>query len=320
MKIGIFGYSGSGKTALCELLIGKRIETFDPFKPAVSTIKITDPRLKKINELTDAAKLTAPEVIISDYKGEPKETGFGGHVLNSLTENDCIVFVIDCFSENKQPASDANSLFLELLFRDTERLQEILSRRQSKTEQGQPPDSNENAVIGKCIDWLEEEKPVRSLVETTEQEKTFINSLGLSTSKPFVILANGYLEKKDVKAICENLNCDCLNLDLSTGTNADLTGFWKMVLSSTGQITFYTAGEKETRAWFLKQGNTAVEAAGEIHSDLAKGFIRAEIISYEDFISHDGSFSACQNAQTLQVKTKDYVVQDGEIVNIRFSR
>lgn len=319
MKIGIFGYSGSGKTALCELLIGKRIETFDPFKPAVSMVKITDPRLNEINKFIDAPKLTAPEVIISDYKGAHKETGFGGTVLNSLTENDCIVFVIDCFSENKQPVSDTNSLFLELLFRDTERLQEILSRRQSKTEQDQPPDSNENTVIGKCIDWLEKEKPVRSL-ETTEQEKTFINSLGLSTSQPFVILANGHLEKKDMKTICENLNCNCLNLDLLAGTNADLTGFWKIILSAIGQITFYTAGKKETKAWLLKQGNTVVEAAGEIHSDLAKGFIRAEIISYEDFINHDGSFSACKNAQTLQLKTKDYVVQDRDIVNIRFSR
>ncbi len=326
MKIGLIGYSGSGKTALSTLLSGKKVESFDPFQPSVVTVKLKDARLDRLVEIVKPKKITPPEVLLFDFKGVPKGAGFDEKELVWLLDVDIILLVADGFSEASAPADDLSSLQLELIFRDIERLAGVEEKRQSEIKQNRrKANPQEDAALAKGRAWLESEKPLQSL-DISREEKRFLLSLGLITAKKTLALVNGKTESAGVK------NSDLLVWRLDAGaafakgfgepkaeTGADeVVAFWRFILEAAGLNTFYTAGEKDTRAWLLPAGATALEAAGQIHSDIARGFIRAEVVNFKDY-GRLGSDAACRKEGVLRLEGKEYPVADGDIINIRFS-
>ena len=316
MKIGLIGYSGSGKTALSTLLSGKKVESFDPFQPAVVTVKLKDSRLERLVEIVKPKKITPPEVLLFDFKGVPKGAGFDEKELVWLLEVDVILLVVDGFSEGSAPADDLSSLQLELVFRDIERLADVEGKRQAEIKQNRrKANPQEDTVLEKGRAWLESEKPLRSL-DTSQEEKRFLVSLGLVTAKRTLVLVNGKTEPVGIS----NSGLPKWRLDAGAETNAgEIAAFWRFILEAAGLNTFYTtAGEKDTRAWLLPAGATALEAAGQIHSDIARGFIRAEVVNFKDY-DRLGSDAACRKEGVLRLEGKEYPVADGDIINIRFS-
>ena len=315
MKIGLIGYSGSGKTALSTLLSGKKVESFDPFQPSVVTVKLKDARLDRLVEIVKPKKITPPEVLLFDFKGVPKGAGFDEKELVWLLDVDIILLVADGFSEVSAPADDLSSLQLELIFRDIERLAGVEEKRQSEIKQNRrKANPQEDAALAKGRAWLESEKPLQSL-DISREEKRFLLSLGLITAKKTLALVNGKTESAGVS----NFGLPAWRLDADTETGADeIVAFWRFILEAAGLNTFYTAGEKDTRAWLLPAGATALEAAGQIHSDIARGFIRAEVVNFKDY-GRLGSDAACRKEGVLRLEGKEYPVADGDIINIRFS-
>jgi ribosome-binding ATPase YchF (GTP1/OBG family) len=320
MKISLLGYPGSGKTRFIEVAVGKKIENFDPFKPSIVRVKTSDPCLEKLSHLVKAAKTTFPEVEIYDIKGISRQTNLNDEIIPFLLQTDIIVFIIDNFSGNRSPEKDIQSLILEIIFKDTERLSELINKRHQEQTQGKKQLNNvEENIIKKAISHLEKEKPLVSLV-TNEEEKSFISSLGFLSIKPILLFINGEKPENSLEKLMLELQIPYTHIDLSPNNSViDLSIFWKTLLQSVNLITFYTVGEKDTRAWILKKGASALDAAGTIHTDIAKGFIRAEVITYQDFIKY-GSHSACRNANVMRLESKDYIISDEDILNIRFSR
>ena len=317
MKIGIVGYSGSGKTTLSTLLSGKKVESFDPFQPAVVTVKLKDLRLERIAEIVKPRKVTPPEVLLYDFKGVPKGSGFDEKELAGLLEADIILLVVDGFSEGSRPTDDRDSLQLELIFRDAERLAGVEETRQAEIKQGRrKPSPEETAALEKGRTWLESEKPLR-LLEAGLPGGKFLVSLGLITTKKTLVLVNGKTEPEGIPGLAAPDDLPAWRLDASAGAG-EVSAFWQFVLSAAGQNTFYTTGEKETRAWLLPVGATALEAAGQVHSDIARGFIRAEVVNYKDY-DRLGSEAACRKEGVLRLEGKEYPVADGDIIKIRFS-
>jgi len=315
MKIGLIGYSGSGKTALSTLLSGKKIESFDPFQPSVVTVKLKDSRLDRLVEIVKPKKITPPEVLLFDFKGVPKGAGFDEKELVWLLEVDVILLVVDGFSEASTPADDLSSLQLELVFRDIERLAGVEAKRQAETQQHRrKANIQEDAALAKGRAWLEKEKPLRSL-DVSQEEKRFLVSLGLVTAKKTLVLVNGKAESADIN----DSGLPSWRLDAGAeATAGEIAAFWRFILEAAGLNTFYTAGEKDTRAWLLPAGATALEAAGQIHSDIARGFIRAEVVNFKDY-DRLGSDAACRKEGVLRLEGKEYPIADGDIINIRFS-
>ncbi len=326
MKIGLIGYSGSGKTALSTLLSGKKVESFDPFQPAVVTVKLKDSRLERLVEIVKPKKITPPEVLLFDFKGVPKGAGFDEKELVWLLEVDVIMLVADGFSEASTPADDLSSLQLELVFRDIERLAGVEEKRQAEIQQHRrKANPQEDTALAKGRAWLEKEKPLRSL-DISQEEKRFLVSLGLVTAKKTLVLVNGKIKPAGIN----DSGLPAWRLDAGAAfakgfdepkaeTNAgEISAFWRFILEATGLNTFYTAGEKDTRAWLLPAGATALEAAGQIHSDIARGFIRAEVVNFKDY-DRLGSDAACRKEGVLRLEGKEYPVADGDIINIRFS-
>ncbi|MFH2068462.1 MAG: DUF933 domain-containing protein [Candidatus Omnitrophota bacterium] len=316
MKIGLIGYSGSGKTALSTLLSGKKIESFDPFQPAVVTVKLKDSRLERLAEIVKPKKVTPPEVLLFDFKGVPKGAGFDEKELVWLLEVDVILLVADWFSEGSMPADDLASLQLELVFRDIERLAGVEEKRQAEIKQNRrKANPREDAALAKGRAWLEKERPLRSL-EMSREERQFLVSLGPVTAKKTLVLVNGNREPAGVGDF--GLPGCWLDAGAAEANAGEIAAFWRFVLEAAGLNTFYTAGEKDTRAWLLPAGATALEAAGQIHSDIARGFIRAEVVNFKDY-DRLGSDAACRKEGVLRLEGKEYPVADGDIINIRFS-
>ncbi|MCL5408728.1 MAG: DUF933 domain-containing protein, partial [Candidatus Omnitrophica bacterium] len=178
---------------------------------------------------------------------------------------------------------------------------------------------SEDITIKKAISHLETEKPLSS-IDANEEEKSFLSCLGLVSFKPVILFINGPQPDESLQKFILETCIAYTYIDLSKANQEiDLSAFWNILWNVSGLITFYTAGEKDTRGWLLKKGSRALDAAATIHTDIAKGFIRAEVITYEDFIKY-GSHSACRNANVLRLEPKDYVISDGDVLNIRFSR
>ena len=315
MKIGLIGYSGSGKTALSTLLSGKKVESFDPFQPTVVTVKLKDSRLDRLVEIVKPKKITPPEVLLFDFKGVPKGAGFDEKELVWLLEVDVILLVADGFSESASPVADIASLQLEFIFRDIERLAGVEEKRQAEIKQNRrKANLQEDDALAKGRAWLESEKPLQSL-DISWDEKRFLVSLGLITAKKTLTLVNGKTEPANIG----EPGLPAFRLDAATETSAnEVASFWRFILEAAGLNTFYTAGEKETRAWLLPVGETALDAAGRIHSDIARGFIRAEVVNFKDY-DRLGSDAACRKEGVLRLEGKEYPIADGDIINIRFS-
>ena len=289
-------------------------------------------------------------------KGASKGEGLGNKFLSHIREVSSIVHVVRCFEDSNivhvdgsvDPVRDIETINIELILSDLE----VLERRAEKTSKtaksGDKKSKEEMALIEKVKAHLEKGQPVRTM-DLNEDESELAKGFFLLTSKPVLYVANiseddvisGNLENKFVKevkeyakkedsevvTICAKLEEDMASLDDSEKTEMlkeyglDESGLDKLVHSSyhlLGLFSFLTAGEKEVRAWTIARGTKAPQAAGKIHSDIERGFIRAEIISYDKLIEC-GSEAVAKEKGFFRLEGKDYIMQDGDVVNFRFN-
>ncbi|HNQ35054.1 MAG TPA: DUF933 domain-containing protein [bacterium] len=320
MKTAIFGFSGAGKTALSARLAGKRVESFDPYQPAALAVKLADRRLARLREIVKPAKLTPPEVLLLDFKGPARAAGIEEKVLAGLLEADVIILVLDGFSAGANPAADLESLLLEFVFRDADRVASIIERRRTEQAAGRRrANPVEDEALKRAAEHLAGERPLYRL-ERGPADAAFLAALGLISDRKFFLLLNGPSADPALAGAAERLQLDAFRLDLAGDGPPDeaVAEFWATFLDRVGLITFYTAGEKETRAWLLPRGATALAAAGQIHTDIARGFIRAEVVNFTEF-DRLGGYGACRQHGALRLEGKEYPVVDGDLLHIRCS-
>ncbi|KRU30441.1 ribosome-binding ATPase YchF [Clostridium sporogenes] len=289
-------------------------------------------------------------------KGASKGEGLGNKFLSHIREVEAIVHVVRCFEDSNivhvdgsvDPIRDIETISLELIFSDIELMQRRIEKNSKLAKSGNKEAKAEEALMKRIVAHLEEGKPVRTL-ELEEDEEKLVKSYFLLTSKPVLYAANvseddlmsGNPENKFVKKVKEFAKAEnsevitlCARLEEELSTLEDdekaemlseyglkESGLDKLVQSSyklLGLISFLTAGQVEVRAWTIVKGTKAPKAAGKIHTDIEKGFIRAEVISYDKLIEC-GSEAHAKEKGFFRLEGKEYVMQDGDIVNFRFN-
>lgn len=289
-------------------------------------------------------------------KGASKGEGLGNKFLANIRETDAIVHVVRCFEDENithvdstvDPLRDIDTINLELIFADTESVKKRLDKAQSMVKTGEKKYKIEEEFLQRLYTHLCDLKPARTLL-CTDEEKEYLSSLYLITAKPVIYTANisekdmgkkdediplakrvmdfAKNEKSEYMVICAKTEEELASLDDDDKKIffADLgiteSGLDRLIKTSyrlLGLISYLTAGEKEVRAWTIKQGTKAPQAAGKIHSDFEKGFIRAEIVDYDILVAL-GSFNAAKEKGKVRSEGKDYVIKDGDVVLFRFN-
>lgn len=328
---------------------------FCTIEPNVGVVAVPDERLDKLAALYDSKKVTPTTLEFVDIaglvKGASKGEGLGNKFLSHIREVDAIVHVVRCFDDENiihvdgsvNPVRDMETINLELVFADLETMDRRIGKAQTmlKADKKYAEDVER---LQKMKAWLEEGKPLRSM-QVDEEFATFIDEQFLLTSKPVIYVANtdeagingnAYTEQVREEAAKEGAECVvlCAKLeeDLSELDDEERamfmeeyglkeSGLDKLVKASyklLGLISYLTAGEKETRAWTIRKGTKAPQAAGKIHSDFEKGFIRAEIVDYQTLLDC-GGFNAAKEKGKVRSEGKDYVMQENDVVLFRFN-
>ncbi|MEG1824025.1 MAG: redox-regulated ATPase YchF [Cloacibacillus sp.] len=327
----------------------------DPNKAVVS---VPDKRFDKLVEIHKPKKETPAQVEFVDLaglsRGAGKGEGLGNAFLNFVADADALIQVIRCFDNaavehpegSVDPLRDWDILDNELIFRDLAVIDNRLGKLRAK-KRLLPEEEKEKALLEKCYDCLMDEKPL-SCIELKPEEWRQLRGFSFVTSKPQIILLNlddsqsenskipkwDELKKRaDASGamLCTlygSLEMDVMDLspeeaaEFTEGLNITEPGRERLIEEAyrvLGLISFFTSGPDEVRAWTLHDGETAVDAAGTIHSDLARGFIRAQVVSYEDYIKYAASLDECRKAGVLRLEGKEYPVKDGDMIEIRFN-
>jgi len=353
MKLGIIGLPQSGKTTIFNALTrGHAPTTASAGRMEVHTavVDVPDPRVDRLSALFKPKKTIYAKVTYADIaglEGGAAKSGLSGSLLNQLTQMDGLIHVVRCFenvnvphpSGNVDPARDVTAMDSELLLNDliaVERKLERLTEERKKGGTDKVLNERQTALFQRLHETLSSETPLRLSTISTEEDK-LLSGFGLLTRKPLLLLLNlgegqaapevkpahscpvvslqGKLEMEiaqlppeDAALFMQEYGIQELSLNKMISLSYDL-----LELQS-----FFTVGDDEVRAWTVKRGATAHEAAGEIHTDLQKGFVRAEVVAYQDLVDLGGLAEARAKGK-LRLEGKDYVVQDGEIVHIRFN-
>ena len=331
---------------------------FATIDPNVGMVEVPDKRLDRIQELIPAKKIVPTTFEFTDIagivKGASKGEGLGNKFLENIRQTDAIVHVVRAFDDDDitsvsgkvDPIEDIDTINLELVMADLDAVNKRLAKVQ-RVAKGRDKDAlAELAVLNKIKPALEDGKSVRSL-DFSDDEKKIVKGLFLLTSKPVLYVANiaeddmadpdanKYMDqiKEHVKddgevigvaaaaeeQIAEMDDADKADfLEMEGVTEPGLNRLIRAAYKLLGLETFFTAGGPETRAWTYRKGTKAPQAAGIIHSDFERGFIRAEVMSFED-LDQLGSEAAVKEAGKLRLEGKDYVMQDGDIVKFRFN-
>ena len=331
---------------------------FCTIEPNIGIINVPDHRLTEIESYVNPEKVIPATVEIVDIaglvKGASKGEGLGNQFLANIRETDAIIHVLRCFDDDNivhventiDPVRDKEIIDLELQLKDLETLEKRKEKISRLIKTGNKEASFQNDVLIKMIDHLQSFNPVRS-IDFSEKEMVFSNTLDLITNKPVLyvcnvdessaINGNDYVNK--VKDAIKNENSDLLIL--AVATEADINeldnfddrkaflddiglseaGSSKLIKKSYDLLnlqTYFTAGVKEVRAWTINKGMTAPQAAGVIHTDFEKGFIRAEVISFKDYSEFKSEIKV-KEAGKLNIEGKDYIVNDGDVMHFRFN-
>jgi hypothetical protein len=332
MKIGIIGSPQSGKSTIFKILLGNK-----DISGNIGVSKAHDSRLEKIAALVSAKKLTYPEFVFMDMG---QVSGFNKKDLSQLQDIDMFICAAGAFFSD-DPKKDLESAATDIILFDLDIIQTRMTRLQ-KESRGQDSEK-ELKVLDKCQAFISEGKFLRKAGLDKEEIK-LLSGLFFLSMAPVIVAINLPEEDilgdkiKELERYCLEKELPCIKffgkaeleiMDLEPEERKKFSkelgpgysfkeDMSRLISKELELITFFTAGEKDTRGWHLRSGLPAIEAAGKIHSDIKRGFIRAEVISYEDFIQH-GSFHKAREAGTLRLEGKDYIVRDGDIINIRFS-
>jgi ribosome-binding ATPase len=335
LKTGIIGARGVGKSTVFHALTGLAPipgQADGKGRARFGQIKVADQRLDFLESTYGSKKKVPIELTILDFAPNPKEQKEGAaldpSLLPLIRDLEALLIVVPSFTGRSAPLTQAvESVESELTFSDFDQAERRLERL--KKEKG--PVDFERAALEKCLKWLEEGKPLRLLDLTAQEVQTF-SSFGFLSRKP----ATAELPPEETAALsargvnvfrlAAGFESELWELDsegqgeLLRDAGLDAPARDRLITSlfrDLGLITFYTAGEPEAHAWSLRRGASALEAAGRIHSDIARGFIRAEVVSYEDFAVLR-SDAKVKEAGKLRLEGRDYTMHDGDIIHIRF--
>ena len=331
---------------------------FCTIEPNVGTITVPDSRLNNLDQLVNPEKVIPTTIEIVDIaglvKGAHKGEGLGNQFLANIREVDAIIHVLRCFDDdnvihvdgNVNPVSDKEIIDLELQLKDLDTLEKRIGAIERKAKSGDKESEKIYKVYTQAREHLVSGNSIRSL-DVDEALFKFLDELQLITAKPVIYVCNvdessvisGNQHVENVKELVSNENAEILVLGAGIESDiAELDDFEerKMFLEDLGLEqagvskliknaysllnlqTYFTAGEKEVRAWTIKKGMTAPQAAGVIHTDFEKGFIKAEVIKFSDFVEY-GSENSVKEAGKLMIQGKEYVVNDGDVMHFRFN-
>lgn len=352
MRVCIVGFPYSGKTTLYTAIAGVPRSHLHVTEENLAAVKVPEPRLDWLEAIYKPKKRTEATIDFVDLpgstEGESEHAGLTRH-LPTLRQADALLLCVRAFANDAvvahggsiDPQRDLKLLRDEMLLADLEicanRLDK-LEKAMTKPSRDKDQQRHEQALLRRCRECLESEKPIRSVVQPGEEEK-LIRSFGFLTLKPTLLVVNvGEADVarpapfSDPSSAATFAACATLETDLILMDPADRPAFMKEYgvqalvrdriirgcYDALGMICFLTAGEDECRAWPIPNGATAVEAAGKIHSDLARGFIKAETVSYSE-LHAAGSMRDAKAAGKVRMEPKGYVVQDGDVINIKFA-
>jgi hypothetical protein len=303
LDVGIVGLPGAGKTTLFTALTGVSQTAYG--QEHVGVASIPDERLEPIAQIENSAKTTPATVKLVD------PPGLSAAVLGELRKADALLAVLRGFGPEADPSHDLETIGLELVVADRDHVEKRLQRVRTTAKGGDPRVRDEAGELERILAHVEDGRPLSAY------ERQLPPELEPLTTKPVVQIVNGD------GGIDLKLEAELAELSPEEAAEfRDGPGGFEQVLSNlfetAGLLTFFTAGDTQTRAWTLGQGQTALDAAATIHTDIARGFIRCEVIAWRDFVEAGSRAEAARRGQQ-RLEGKDYVVADGDILNIRFN-
>jgi len=309
LEVGIVGLPNAGKTTLFNALTRAGAEitayTSQTDKPNVGVAAIPDARLPQLAAVVDAKKVTPAAIRVVDVPGT------GPALLGNLRQVDALLVVLDGFSAGADPARDLENLELELQIADRDHVERRLERVTKLAKSGDPRVRTEAARLEALLARLDAGAALRDEPELPPELEPL-------TTKPLISIENGPggIDLKLEAELAELSDEEAATF--RDGGESALGEIVRRLSDSLDLISFFTAGDKETRAWTLRRGHTALEAAETIHSDIARGFIRCEVIRWNDLVEA-GSHSEAARRGLQRLEGKTYEVQDGDVLNIRFN-
>jgi GTP-binding protein YchF len=343
MKVGLIGHRGAGKTTIFNMLTGlqAQVGSFGGREEIhLGVIKVPDPRIDELARIYQPKKTTYAEIRFTDFP--PNQGGENSKSNNALVgqmrEVDAIALVLRDFDGDVDPLKELNDLLTEMILTD---LTVVENRRiRLRKEKARPL---EEGLLERCAKALENEQSLRHL-DFSADEETLASGFAFLSRKPLLVIFNqadekagkpldppyqAQLQRRGLMglALAGKVEMEIAQLD-----ETDRTAFLKEIgiaepardrfiritYALMNLISFFTTGEDEVRAWTITRGTAARPAAGKIHSDIERGFIRAEVVAYDDFIVH-GSEAKSKEAGKLRLEGKDYAVKDGDIIHFRFA-
>ena len=357
MRTGIIGLASVGKTSLFKILTHAQLDAKAAHAPVhVGVAHVPDPRLEKLAELYKPKKITHANIEYVDVGGLVKDRTKDAQFLAQLREVDALAHVVRLFENPTVPhppgsldaRRDIESVELELMLNDLEQITRRITRLEHDLRKKKDPaQEHELALLTRCKQSIEAEKPLREL-ELLSDEQKLLNSFGFLSRRPMLNLLNisdneaaeveNAVEKHGLAALAAKphtaMVAFCGKIEAELGEledaeAAELMSVYELkesaldrILHATyrllGLISFFTCGDPECRAWTIERGTTALKAAGAIHSDIERGFIKAEVVRWDDLIEA-GSLARAREAGKVKLEGKEYVVEDGEVILFRHS-
>lgn len=346
MRIAFIGLPGAGKTSLFNALSDKPVDPIPGLPgsaPHVAAVRVRDERLEWLRDLYKPKKYTPAAITVEDHPGIPEgaaKSDRRGELFSGLRNADALVVVVNAFADDADPAHDLELVALECLAADSEICERRLQKLDDEWKNPKLRDKveRERGVVQRVAEALQEGRGAHT-VELRPDEELFVKGFQLLTRKPAVLLVNVAedgaapdLDPGPMHVLHTFSGCLSLEADLAALEGEDREMFAaeygvteplkdRFVLAcyrGMGLVSFFTVGEDEVKAWTIEEGDDAVTAAGKIHTDLARGFIRAEVTPYEA-LKEAGSMRDVKAAGKQRLEGKEYCPADGDILNIRFS-